>query len=217
MTGTVSVTWHVAPISPPKPHRHCSSCRLPRPFQSSGRVRLNANGQRLDAWLVYKCMICGDTWNLPLLDRVRVADVATDDLHAMQTNDADWVRARAFDLVLLRRHAAQVALPTDVVLTASAPLGGGTDWTLLWLKIVAPLPTGLRLDRLLAGQLGLSRSAVQSMQAAGGIQRLDGGPLALTALVAGNIGLRFVSAPLTHSARRTLSQAFGLAQTDLRA
>ena len=59
-----------------------STCGDSRRFRSSGKVRLNANGRKLDAWLIYKCESCDRTWNLPLLERAVVGglDPATGDL-----------------------------------------------------------------------------------------------------------------------------------------
>ncbi|MBW0369617.1 DUF1062 domain-containing protein [Ensifer adhaerens] len=35
-------------------------------------------GRRLDAWLIYRCAVCEDTWNRPIFERRNVASVAPD-------------------------------------------------------------------------------------------------------------------------------------------
>ncbi|MGK6315295.1 DUF1062 domain-containing protein [Neorhizobium sp. DT-125] len=58
MCDILRVEWTVIPKSPPRPILSCAGCGSQRPFRSSGRIRLNASGKRLDAWLIYKCTAC---------------------------------------------------------------------------------------------------------------------------------------------------------------
>lgn len=210
MTGTVHVTWHVAPLSPPQALRKCSTCGRPRPFRSSGKVRLNANGRRLDAWLIYKCTACDGTWNLPLLVRVPVAQVPPADLSAMQTSDPDWVQSRAFDMMALRRHCPPVILPTDLAVTKQQQDGAIDDWSRIALSIRATWPTGQRLDRLLASELRLSRSFLAALQATGGLCVAAGSRQTLKVPLVGTVLLQFDAGPIAESARFALAAAFGL-------
>lgn len=210
MTRTLHVTWHVVPVSLPQTQRHCSTCGGHRLFRCSGKVRLNANGRRLDAWMIYKCTVCDRTWNLPLLDRVPVAEVPPDDLAAMQASDPAWVRSRAFDLATLRRHAPQLILPTDLAVTKQVA-DAGTFWgSGIALGIEAPWPTGVRLDRLLAQELGLSRSGLQAMLRAGTLGIVQGSRTALKTPLAGSIVLRFDLDGIAAGARTDLARALGL-------
>jgi hypothetical protein len=210
MTGTILVSWQVAPLSPPQVLRHCSTCGRSRPFGSSGKVRLNANGRRLDAWLIYKCSTCDRTWNLPLLDRVSVAEVPPADLAAMQSSDPAWVQARAFDLTALRRHALQILLPADLTVTKGPPDPVTAGWTRIALTLHAPCPVGQRLDQLLAQELGLSRSLIQSLQATGGLAVAMGPRSALKSPLAGTVVLHFDAHRIGDSVRLGLARAFGL-------
>jgi hypothetical protein len=202
------VNWHVAPLSPPQPHRHCASCGRPRPFQPSGKVRLNANGRRLDAWLIYKCTVCDRTWNLPLLDRVPVAEVPPGDLAAMQSSSPAWVQTRICDLVALRRHAPQVLMPDDLCVTKRV-IGADPAWTRIALTIAAEGSVAQRLDRLLAGELRLSRSFIQALTDKGGLSIARGGRTALKSPLTGEVLLHFDVDRMTAGAGADLAQAFG--------
>src|SRR5262245_31300010 len=106
-TGTndvVHVRWILSPKTPPRPWLACSRCGGERPFQASGKIRLNANGRRLDAWLIYRCAACDSTWNRPLFERRNVADFDRVTLAALETNAPNLVRRWAFDLTDLRRR-----------------------------------------------------------------------------------------------------------------
>ena len=63
------------PRTPPQPWLACSRCRDIRPFRCSEKFRLNANGKRLDAWLIYRCGSCDNTWNRPVLERRNRRDI----------------------------------------------------------------------------------------------------------------------------------------------
>jgi hypothetical protein len=167
MCSFFDVQWTIVSITPPRPWLDCSGCRTSRPFHCSGRVRLNANGKRLDAWLIYKCMVCDQTWNRPLFERRSVGSIEPAILAALQANDTDWVRHQAFDLSELRRRSNRVDVSDDVVLHKT-PFAEVAD-TVANLRIAMSVPfiTGLRLDRLLAAELGLSRSRLLTLHKSG--------------------------------------------------
>jgi hypothetical protein len=209
MTGTVpdtvTLAWHIAPLAPPQPLRHCPGCGTTRPYRCSGKVRLNANGRRLDAWLIYRCSTCDRTWNLPLLDRITVAAIDPKDLWAMQVSDTAWVEARAFDLALLRRHVDRIEMPTDLTVTKDHL--ALADWCKIRLDLHAPQPTGQRLDRFLGREIGLSRSRLQAMVAGGGITFAPGSRQALKSPLVGSIRLRINADCLREGDKTLLSRA----------
>ena len=87
MCDTFRVRWTIIPQIAPQPWIACSGCGGLRAFQSSGKIRLNANGRRLDAWLIYKCLACEKTWNRPIFERQTVRDISPAVLDALQSND----------------------------------------------------------------------------------------------------------------------------------
>lgn len=208
MSRTLHARWHVTPLSLPQVQRHCSTCGVPRPFRCGGKVRLNANGRKLDAWLIYKCAACDRTWNLPLLDRVPVAQVSATDLAAMQSSDPAWITPRAFDLTALRRHGAQVLLPTELAVTKALIGPGVEDCSAIELEITAPWPTGQRFDRFLAAELCLSRSALQAWQRSGALCILQGPRQALRLPLAGRVVLHLDPRRIAGPARAELPRAF---------
>lgn len=163
MSDTLHVQWTIVPQTAPQPWLNCVRCGRPRPFRSSGKVRINANGRRLDAWLIYKCTACDGTWNRPILER-RPVEAA---LAALRRNEPGWVRRLEFDAEALRHQAGRVEQFDDVMVSRHV-----LSETLLparWMEIlcIVPDPTGLRLDRLLASELHLSRSRLQHFAATG--------------------------------------------------
>jgi len=158
--------WTLVPREYPRPVFACATCGDDRPFQPSGKIRLNANGKRLDAWLIYKCAACDRTWNRPIFERRLASDIPADDLAALRAGDPAYVRRLAFDLEVLRRKTSVIEQSDDIWVektTLAAPVG----WSALDIAFMLPEPVGLRLDRLLAVELGLTRSRIATLDAAG--------------------------------------------------
>lgn len=169
MCNILHVQWTITPTTPPQPWIACSGCGGIRAFQSSGKIRLNANGRKLDAWLIYKCVVCEKTWNRPIFERQNVRDINPDTFAALQSNNPEWGRAEAFNLEPLRRKAQRVD-EFDHYAIEKAMLCEAEDWTKLVIDLVTPIPTSTRLDRLLASELRISRSRLQKLNEDGFLQ-----------------------------------------------
>ncbi|MDE1995597.1 MAG: DUF1062 domain-containing protein [Rhizobiaceae bacterium] len=169
MCNILKVRWTIIPQTPPQPWIACAACGSFKPFRSSGKIRLNANGRRLDAWLVYKCSTCDRTWNRTIFERQTVSDLTPATLDALQSNDPAWIRVQEFDLDALRRRAQRIDEFADAVIRKTV-LGAADDWTALQIELVAPFPPSLRLDRLLASELEISRSRLQALAEKGALR-----------------------------------------------
>ena len=110
-----TVQWTIIPQLAPQPWIACSGCGGPKPFESSGKTRLNANGKKLDAWLIYRCLACEKTWNRSIFERRNVRSIDRSVLEAMQSSDREWIRVLEFDVAALRREAQRVdEFPTSM-------------------------------------------------------------------------------------------------------
>ena len=175
MCNAFEVRWTIIPRTAPRPWIACGGCGALKPFQASGKIRLNANGRRLDAWLIYKCLACDKTWNRPIFDRRNIRDIDPAVLAALQSNDPGWIRAEAFNLEALRRKAQRVDEFHDVEVARDLPQDA-RDWTRLTIELIVPLPVGLRLDRLLASELKISRTRLQALHDRGALRTNSGRP-----------------------------------------
>ncbi|MGX1790174.1 DUF1062 domain-containing protein [Bosea sp. NPDC055332] len=163
MCDALQVKWTIIAKTAPEPWIACSGCGGPRAFRSSGKIRLNANGRRLDAWLIYNCRDCDRTWNRPLFERRPVREIDPAVLAALQSNDPRWASAEAFNLDALRRASTRIDEFADVAIAKEIVRDSHSPRTIA-IALVVPLPTSLRLDRLLASELAISRSRLQALQ-----------------------------------------------------
>ncbi len=140
------VVWTIHAKETPRVRRRCPRCDAGRDFLSSGRFRLNAQKRRVDVWLVYRCPECDDTWNATILERKTPEEIGPAYV-AYQDNDPAAARRAAFavpgaDLAVpVRVERPPLAVPALVMLTLADPVV-------------------VRLDRLLARELGVPRAEI---------------------------------------------------------
>jgi hypothetical protein len=165
MSRILKTEWTIIPTTAPQPWIACSTCGGSKPFRCSDRLRLNANGKRLDAWLIYRCSTCDKTWNRTLFERRNVRNIDPSVLAALQSNDADWIRMHAFHVDGLRRHAQRIDEFADAEVRKTL-LSHAEDWSRLEIELRVPVQASIRLDRLLSSELGLSRTRLQALDQA---------------------------------------------------
>lgn len=156
--------WIVKPLNMPAVIRNCSKCGDHSKFVCSGNFRVNANGKNLDVWLIYKCEKCETTWNMEILSRVKPEQIEKTLYAAFLKNDRDTAMHYAFDPETLRRNKAVVEYGNVTYCVEKIRVPGGCA-----LEIFAPYDFGLRLDKLLSEELGLSRTKVKKLLEIGDI------------------------------------------------
>jgi hypothetical protein len=104
-------TWTLVPLATPRVWRCCPHCGQPRPFESSGRFRLNANKRRVDGWLIYRCPQCDATWNREVVARRSPREIDADLLSRLEQNDAETAWRYAFDVASLASQGRRIDEP----------------------------------------------------------------------------------------------------------
>lgn len=208
MTGTLRVQWTLIPAHAPRPWRHCPTCGISRAFSSSGKVRLNANGRKLDAWLIYRCTACDRTWLRPLVERAAVQHIPPADLEAMQHSAPAWVRRHEFDLAALGRDAERITFSDAWSVAKPARQGLPMTPGAVDLALRVPAPTGLRLERFLSRELPISRSRLRSAEARGGLVVDGAAGTALRKKVNGDMTITLLSGAFAAPEFSRICQAF---------
>jgi len=164
MSGTLRIHWAIAPQIAPQPLINCNRCGGVKAYRCSGKFRVNANGKRIDVWLIYRCVDCDNSWNFGIFERCNRRDIEPALLQALESNDPGLARRHAFDIVALRNQVGRVEEFPDVAVHKRLLGGAGEEAAALELQLGLEMPTSLRLDRLLAGELGISRSRLQALE-----------------------------------------------------
>ena len=115
MSDVLRVKWTILAENPPQPLLHCSRCNGTSNFRTSDRIRVNANGRWIDAWLIYKCASCDNTWNRPILERRHLRSIDPLVLAELQGNDPKRARRVALDVEDLKRRVGRLEEFDEVV------------------------------------------------------------------------------------------------------
>ena len=115
-------------------------------------------------WLIYRCIDCDNSWNFGIFERCNRRDIEPTLLAALESNDPMLVRRHAFDVVALRNRVGRIEEFSDVAVRKQRLSDKGETVTTLEIRLVIEMPTSLRLDRLLANELGISRSRLQALE-----------------------------------------------------
>ena len=175
MSNILFVQWTITPRTAPQPWLNCSRCGGPRCYRSSGKVRVNANGRRIDAWLIYRCTDCDSSWNRPVVERREVSAIGPEFLASLQANEPELVRRLAFDAAALKRWTDHVQEFNDVRVDKRVLSERPRRVLSLEIECRVPRQIGLRADRLLASELQLSRSLLQRLEKATQVRTVSPG------------------------------------------
>ncbi|WP_296740609.1 DUF1062 domain-containing protein [Mesorhizobium sp.] len=164
MSSTLCIRWTIAPAIAPRPLINCNRCGGIRPYRCSDKFRVNANGKRIDAWLIYRCVACDNSWNFTILERRNRRDIEPVLLAALESNEPALARRFAFDAAALRDRTGKIEEFADVAIRKQILGGDPEGATVFWLELRLDAATPLRLDRLLAAEFGISRSRLQGWE-----------------------------------------------------
>ncbi|MEP1571395.1 DUF1062 domain-containing protein [Roseibium album] len=163
-----SVEWTVLTTESPQIKHPCRRCGAISSFASTGKFRLNANGSRLDAWLIYKCLACDNRWNLSLFERRPVGNIPRDLLVSLQENDVSLAHRIASNPLANSACVASGHGP-EFSITKRLQVRTSENGSQSNLTILNPHKCPVRMDKVLAQGLSLSRGVVHELAEEGAI------------------------------------------------
>lgn len=179
MSETLCVRWTILPQEPPEPLLHCKRCGGMRSYGPSGRIRVNANGKRVDAWLIYRCTTCDATWNRPILERRTVRSIEPALLASLFANDTTLAGRLALDAEDLRRWSPRLKEAATAAVEKEVLAGIPAEAREVQVVCVVPYPVAIRLDRLLADEPHLTRRRIRALESTGALVVSPSGPRVL--------------------------------------
>lgn len=71
---------------------NCSGCGSKSSFINTNRFRVNANGNKLDVWLIYQCSKCKHTLNVAIYERIKSSAVSKEEYVKFLQNDEKFAQ-----------------------------------------------------------------------------------------------------------------------------
>src|SRR5713226_1254342 len=81
----------------------CRRCRRVERFVCTGKFRVNASRSLIDVWLLFRCWRCGTGVRVPMVERVPMSRIRSQDLNAFRENDSVTTADLQGNVALLRQ------------------------------------------------------------------------------------------------------------------
>ena len=169
--------------------RGCAGCGRKTHFLSTKKFRVNANGNKLDIWLIYQCESCRHTLKLSIYERQNASSIPKEEYDCFLRNDEELAEKYGRSAALFQKNRAEIDLERlsyDIVrLCDTKSIGenisktgaencgndsrkdGGDGFVMI---IRNPYGLKIRPEKQLADILGVSGSWIQKMMQEGEIE-----------------------------------------------
>ena len=151
--------------------RNCSGCGCKAVFHNTNCFRVNANGNKIDVWLIYQCNKCKHTYNLTVYERCRPESIRREEYEGYLDNSNELAFAYGTDNQFFARNQVKVDWPrVKYRINKQNGLMDGSDETLNkgdLLVINNPNALKIRADKVVSESLNLTRSEVKTLEKLG--------------------------------------------------
>ena len=145
--------------------RGCSGCGRKTHFYNTKKFRVNANGNRLDVWLIYQCGKCKHTFNLAIYERQKASSIPRKEYSGFLSNDEQLAEMYGKSMQFFKKNKADIDLERinyEFVKLHEGPEDNDFIGQTV-LEIHNPHELKIRPEKQIAEALGLSRSQIQKM------------------------------------------------------
>lgn len=152
--------------------RNCPKCGRKTHYINTKKFRINANGNKLDVWLIYQCAECKHTLNLAVYERKKVPSIPKEEYQCFLDNNERLAEIYGKNMQLFRANNMDIAfdrLQYDFVKGQESIESSGFDDQIV-ITIKNPSQLKIHSEKQIAMVLGLSRSQVKSLLEKGEIE-----------------------------------------------
>ena len=137
--------------------RGCAKCGSKSRFVNTNKFRVNANGNKIDIWLIYQCEKCRHTLNLTVLERVSPNEIG-ENYKRFLANDIELSREYGVDKAFFVRNRAEIDF--DTAEYELKCVNKGTEDIFI---IRNPNGVKIRPDKIASELLKVSRSNIKKL------------------------------------------------------
>lgn len=145
--------------------RNCSGCNMKARYTNTKRFRVNANGNKLDVWLIYQCEKCKHTFNLTIYERQKAKSVTNEEYERFLSNDEELAKEYGMNFQFFKKNKAEVDYENVEYqfIKISETLEEDYERQQALIIIHNPYELKIRLEKQIAEVLGISRSNVKKL------------------------------------------------------
>ena len=145
--------------------RNCPKCGRKTHFINTKKFRINANGNKLDIWLIYQCEECKHTLNLAIYERQRVSSIPREEYQRFLNNDEQLAEMFGKSMQLFQTNKVDIdfdRLNYDFV-KLHETIESSESGEKILVTINNPYGLKIRPEKQIAMALGISRSQAKSL------------------------------------------------------
>ncbi len=145
--------------------RSCPKCGRKTYYVNTKKFRVNANGNKLDVWLIYQCEECKHTLNIAIYERQKVSSIPKAEYQCFLNNDEQFAEMYGKNVQLFRKNKAAIDFEKanyDYVKLHETMEDGDFEEQAV-IAVNNPYQLKIRPEKQIAEILGLSRSQVKNL------------------------------------------------------
>ena len=144
--------------------RNCSGCGAKSRYINTNRFRVNANGNKIDVWLIYQCEKCRHTFNLTIYERQNPLNVPETEYNKFLNNDEELAQEYGKNVQFFKRNKAEVDYKNiDFDVAKLQENEGNENGKRILILVHNPYMLKIRTEKQIAITLGLSASNVKKL------------------------------------------------------
>ena len=153
---------------------NCSGCGAKSRFVNTNRFRVNANGNKLDVWLIYQCDKCKHTLNVSIYERIKSSTIPREEYEKFLQNDEVFAEDYGKTLSFFKKNRLITdAEQQEYILVdyfGKTPEESATFEPGTCVKVKNPYQVQLREEKVIALVFGFSRSTIKKLMDTGKIR-----------------------------------------------
>lgn len=147
---------------------NCAGCGHKTRYKTTKNFRVNANGRKLDVWLIYQCEKCKHTLNLSIYERIKAEKILPEEYSLFLCNDEELANRYGMDIGFFLKNRIEIdweGIGYKVVDMQGKQLIPSEKNYQAGDTIIINNPYGLRIrpEKLAAETFHMSRSQVRKM------------------------------------------------------
>ncbi|MDE6518495.1 MAG: DUF1062 domain-containing protein, partial [Acetatifactor sp.] len=108
MSYLTKIEYEIIPTESFTVLRGCPGCGRKTSFRNTKKFRINANGSKLDIWLIYQCGKCKHTLNLAIYERQKASAIPGEEYRRFLDNDEQLAEMYGKSMGLFKQNKAEV-------------------------------------------------------------------------------------------------------------
>lgn len=108
MSYSKEYIYRVEPIESYSVIRNCSGCGCKTIYNNTNNFRVNANGTKIDIWLIYQCEHCKHTFNLNIHRRINPSEIQPSIYDRYLQNDRVFSKEYGLNKSIFARNGAVI-------------------------------------------------------------------------------------------------------------